>query len=1100
MKKGNLRSQLLCGLTTATVLSLAAIVYSPDLVAAEEGQADPLPEALATGLDESSQLEPSSASDGENLVDEEVTVPESNQQIEAETNPETDEEKLKAATIEPVSADNGIEIESRVINAANRANATDQEAITLEDQTLHMTEPGQYREWVEVGDRDTTNITWTINDQSLEDFKRYEMETGKFTGDPYLSIASQKQGNNLEITLTSSTLFGEDLSLREPNNIRRTYRDYIGDYLLRGENADGSLVLNKKLTLRPYPAYHSYEELVAAVEETTKTARTDRYVRTESYGESAQGRPLLVSTVAKDQDSVTTYLEQTTPLMLNNPEQLRALIDQGEFTGKVPILFHNTHADEQPGVDIVYGLYDSFARQEIIRYDTVDEDGNHREVVLDIPTLLDKFIFLFSFAENPDGVVNNTRVLANGFDPNRDTSYQTNPETRAVAGLINKWNPLTLIDFHGFVEEFLIEPTTPPHDPNFEYDLTSDTMMAHAHAMGRAGITNSKYEGYIIPKVDYGSGWDDAFSGYTAVYGLYHGILGHTVEIPQTNQDSYLAGYFAGLGAAAFADENWQLFWQRRLDFYSRGVNKVEDPRAEEELVAADGSIKGRPKNEDGRFFPDYYVIPMASSPWQSAEAAYEMIAYLQRNGVQVKELTANQDGFKKGDLVIDMAQAKRGYANHILYPGMNESDWDAMYAELVVNFPVMRGFTAEAIYQPGQFDGVLGPVTHTSAPQTPTDWRAPYHIIANNSLAAVRAVNQAIRSGHKVYASQDGFIVDTATYNRLLQTYPLYGKALYQRPSGETLQAYKIYSPNNFVNWMGHETPSEAANVLASLGFEIVNQLEAADVIVLDNARFDAEILGLKPTVVIGGDALTQLENLNVLTGFDAEMFPGGWFNEGLMHAEINRDLPLSSGFLANDYVYSTSGSWIEGIPNGFNQLVKIANEDYFISGWWPRFEELAGKTMAIDGQYNNQPLFIYAGNPLNRQHSHHFFRWISNAIFRGVPAQLLPLVSPGDLDDTSGEDPASNQPLPPHYQGDLADQADTIDRLPGFVSADQLTVVGLGGFASPNKEKVTENEQVQMETTLPATGNTLTYSVALGLILVVLGGQVVLVKRETR
>lgn len=44
-------------------------------------------------------------------------------------------------------------------------------------------------------------------------------------------------------------------------------------------------------------------------------------------------------------------------------------------------------------------------------------------------------------------------------------------------------------------------------------------MLENAHHMGRAGVANSKYDSYIIPKLDWGDGWDDSFSGYTGVYG-----------------------------------------------------------------------------------------------------------------------------------------------------------------------------------------------------------------------------------------------------------------------------------------------------------------------------------------------------------------------------------------------------------------------------------------------------------------------------------------------------------------------------------------------------------------------------------------------------
>lgn len=51
-------------------------------------------------------------------------------------------------------------------------------------------------------------------------------------------------------------------------------------------------------------------------------------------------------------------------------------------------------------------------------------------------------------------------------------------------------------------------------------------------------------------------------------------------------------------------------------------------------------------------------------------EEAFKMIDYFKRNGVLVTELTENASPFNKGDLVVDMAQAKRGFANHVLYTG----------------------------------------------------------------------------------------------------------------------------------------------------------------------------------------------------------------------------------------------------------------------------------------------------------------------------------------------------------------------------------------------------------------------------------------------
>ena len=92
---------------------------------------------------------------------------------------------------------------------------------------------------------------------------------------------------------------------------------------------------------------------------------------------------------------------------------------------------------------------------------------------------------------------------------------------------------------------------------------------------------------------------------------MYHGILGHTIEIPEGNQESYKARYYAVLGGLDYLAKNPDKLMEMRLNFYLRGINKVEDPKAENELVGPDGQVVGRIKKGQEKFFPDYYVIPM---------------------------------------------------------------------------------------------------------------------------------------------------------------------------------------------------------------------------------------------------------------------------------------------------------------------------------------------------------------------------------------------------------------------------------------------------------------------------------------------------------
>ncbi len=61
-----------------------------------------------------------------------------------------------------------------------------------------------------------------------------------------------------------------------------------------------------------------------------------------------------------------------------------------------------------------------------------------------------------------------------------------------------------------------------------------------------------------------------------------------TTEIPEGNEESYKAGYHAVLGGI-FTFIQKAKFNGTGLNFYLRGINKVEDPKAENELVCGPG-------------------------------------------------------------------------------------------------------------------------------------------------------------------------------------------------------------------------------------------------------------------------------------------------------------------------------------------------------------------------------------------------------------------------------------------------------------------------------------------------------------------------------
>lgn len=106
---------------------------------------------------------------------------------------------------------------------------------------------------------------------------------------------------------------------------------------------------------------------------------------------------------------------------------------------------------------------------------------------------------------------------------------QTQPEARATVKILTEWNPLIALDLHGFVNPTLIEPTTPPHNTNYEYDLYLKWALNGAYAMEdslneRLGLPA------LIPYRDWPDGWDGWGGQYVPMFAMYHGSYGHTLE------------------------------------------------------------------------------------------------------------------------------------------------------------------------------------------------------------------------------------------------------------------------------------------------------------------------------------------------------------------------------------------------------------------------------------------------------------------------------------------------------------------------------------------------------------------------------------------
>src|SRR5690606_8176087 len=183
----------------------------------------------------------------------------------------------------------------------------------------------------------------------------------------------------------------------------------------------------------------------------------------------------------------------------------------------------------------------------------------------------DNTVVYFNVVQNPDGRVLGQRANANGFDINRDFITQSQPEAQITARLLNEIKPMVMLDLHGYVNPMLIEPTTPPHNPNYEYDLYIKWALAQAEAM-EAELFAQTGLGAQIPFRDTDEGWDDWPPIFTPMFAMYHGSYGHTLETPRLGAATSKAAHVAAVwGALKFASQNRMEMVLDQMEIFRRG-------------------------------------------------------------------------------------------------------------------------------------------------------------------------------------------------------------------------------------------------------------------------------------------------------------------------------------------------------------------------------------------------------------------------------------------------------------------------------------------------------------------------------------------------
>jgi hypothetical protein len=745
----------------------------------------------------------------------------------------------------------------------------------------------------------------------------------------------------------------------------------------------------------PSPFYDSilYSEIGPKLREIELNSNR---VRVEVAGQSAGGRDLYLAVVSAPEAMGRLGAYQAiNAMMVKDPARAQQMITQlGDY--KVPVFVNGSiHGNEYPGTDAAIRLI------EQLGYDDSPE----------VKAVLDNVILVVNVVQNPDGRVAGTRTNANGFDINRDMLSQTQPEARATVGTLTEWNPLVTLDLHGFVNPMLIEPTTPPHNSNYEYDLYLKWALAEAYAMedslnDRLGLPA------LIPYRDWDSGWDDWGGQYVPMFAMYHGSYGHTLETSNRGElgvDAHLAAVW---GALDFVAQNKDAMLHDQLEIFRRGALDLPQLPIPDELL--DETAYDQYNELVVQDFPTAHVIPVDEPLQRSPLQAQRLVDFLVFNDVEVEAATAaftvGGTTYPAGTYVVWMDQAKRSLANTFLEDGKNLSDVSGItfYSPPAVwSHPLLWGATRTVVE--GDLSVPTRPVTRATAViGSVVGNSANAYAFEPTSLQAFRAANRLVAAGVAVHRATDAFGDGGRAFEAGTFVVPN-DRALATSLAGEGLDVYALGSVPAGVTM----TPQKIAvfadegtrHALTQLGFEYetvgtsdvnAGAVEDYDVFVNYSRSWGGLSSAGRESLArffAGGGDYVGLRSTGIGLALDAGLLDAEFANgDGNAIVQVDyTDAGAAGGYRDDDVAFVFTPAWFTSVGTGVEVAATISSGDFLVSGYWPGWESsgAAGQPVVVSGDYGasrNGDATLIGLDATFRGHPENAFRLLGNGILEGL------------------------------------------------------------------------------------------------------------------
>lgn len=756
-----------------------------------------------------------------------------------------------------------------------------------------------------------------------------------------------------------------------PHSNGGAYLDLCGYYTLR-VTADGKDIASCHAKVVPYDSFRTVYELYDDLE-ALAAMDTDLYVSKESMGQTTtDGYDMPYLIVADSKESVDKWLAYT-DLVESDPDLALTKLANGDFDDlRVPMFASNVHSNENAAVNGILEFAHLLLENETINVNTLEgftdagkellaqemakqnvavpeqiknfasyigfirgENGykangslysgqldlaayyNVQENRVNVKELLGDVFMVIVPEQNIEGYEHMTRTTGQGYDPNRDEANQTLFEDANAMALVNKFNPMVFTEIHGRVDAVLIEPCTPPHEPNYEYDLIAKQFIQLGEAVGMGAIANNpEHNSFEMPHRDYlrvdndsPSGvawtepWDDMTTAYGSQFPVLIGTAGITWELPvYSDVASELVVPYGLMTQAMYIQANKITMLENQAKLFSRGVNNTNSnelvapwyvdqydrPGTQTELMRPVYDGEG----QNGNFYPECYIIPMDSANQKNLYDAAAEMKYLTRNDVKVnvasKEFTYDGVTYPAGTMVVSMYQAKRSLANSQLFDGTFINVWQGLYSESFAQRSNARGYDRVIVAEPAAYKTIMAACPETINYTQALTYLAAFAtqfegvenadvIIDNVSNDSAAAVNALLRAGKTVAIITEGsekgnFICSYEDFMTVAKDYVLTATGVY----GAGIKAAVILNPQVYLpgkpadNTSGYvETTLRSGSynyrfdwlALTAMGFTMTEDLTKANVIVGSRALSDDALAAVKagtPYMGYSNDAIT--------------------------------------------------------------------------------------------------------------------------------------------------------------------------------------------------------------------------------------------------